>query len=59
MYTIRTDKEIDKMLGYLRRHKVNFSPKIKEVIRSELKTICIDFKMQEEKIKGSPGWMYD
>lgn len=58
MLTIRTDVEIDEMLAYLRLHKVRFTSKIKESIRSDLKEMCNDFKMKEERIKDAPDWLY-
>ena len=59
MLTIRTNTQIDERLAYLRLHKVNFTPTLKQVILSELDEMCKDFKMKENRIKNAPDWLYD
>jgi len=59
MLTIRTDNEIDSMIAYLRIHKVKFTPKIRSIIKKELKNICTDFRIKEKRIKNAPDWLYE
>lgn len=58
MLTIRTNEEIDLMIAFLRNHKVRFTPRIKSVIRDELRILCEDFKIKSKRIKNAPDWMY-
>lgn len=59
MLTIRTDKEIDEMMAYLRNHKVKFSIVLRDAIRNELRKLCKDFEMEDKRVKNAPNWLYD
>ena len=59
MLTIRVDNETAEMIAYLRRHKVRFQPKIRQLIKPELQAMCKDFKRKENRIPNAPDWVYE
>lgn len=59
MFTIRTTEHQNKMIAYLRNHKVRFTPKLKQAITKELELMCNDFKYKENRIKDAPNWLYE